>query len=156
MTQVTELIPSGRLTNDSSDVEGTKLDVEATFCYLAVTAPSPPDAVWHRESSGNYCLSSPSGTSHLRCVAKCTRPVSSRLCPMVAKRWDRTPWTCSGFAPTTAPWTKIAKCFESIVRVPVVIPFNFQRLVWSRCRWIPCGIQFVFGIFMWSRVPLCR
>ena len=51
---------------------------------VAVTAPSPPDAVWAGESSGNYCLSSLPGTSHLRCVEKCTRPVSAWLCSTVA------------------------------------------------------------------------
>ena len=47
------------------DVNGTMLDVEATFCYLgdmlcsgeAVTVPLLPDDVWPGESPGNSCLS---------------------------------------------------------------------------------------------------
>ena len=47
------------------DVDGTMLDVEATFCYLgdmlcsggAMTVPLLPNAVWPAESSGNSCLS---------------------------------------------------------------------------------------------------
>ena len=58
-----------------------------TCCALvvAVTVPLPPDAVWPGESSRSYCLSSPPGTSHLRCVARCTWPVSAPLCSTVAK-----------------------------------------------------------------------
>ena len=63
-------------------------------CYapvVAMTVPLPSDAVWSGESSGNYCLSSPPGTSFLRYLATCTRPVSTWLCSTVVKHWDQTP-----------------------------------------------------------------
>ena len=66
------------------DVEGTKLDVEDTFWYLGATLCSGAGcdsaiAAWPGESSGNYCLSSPPGTSFLRCVARYTWPVLSAM-----------------------------------------------------------------------------
>ena len=56
----------------------------------AVTMPLPPDAAWPGENWRNYCLSSPLGISLLRCMARYTRPVSARLCSMVAGRGIRT------------------------------------------------------------------
>ena len=56
----------------------------------SVAVPLPPDTVWSKESSGNYCLSSPPVTSPQRCVARCTRRVSARLCSTLAKRGDGT------------------------------------------------------------------
>ena len=44
-----------------------------------VTVQLLPDAVLPRESSGNYCLFWPPGTSLLRCVVKCTQSVSTWL-----------------------------------------------------------------------------
>ena len=44
-----------------------------------VTVPLLPDAVWLGESSGNYCLSSPPGTSLIRCVARCASPLRSAM-----------------------------------------------------------------------------
>ena len=66
-----------------------------TCCAVvgAVTAPLLPDAAWLRESSGNYCLSSPPGTSPLRCMARYIWPVSAPLCSMAAKCGVRTSWT---------------------------------------------------------------
>ena len=71
------------------DVESTKLDVEDTFCYLGdmlcsgggcESVPLPPDAAWPGESLGNYCQSSPPGTSVLWYVARYTWPVFAQLC----------------------------------------------------------------------------
>ena len=82
----------------TNDTDGCRrpLDVEATFCFWvtccalvgAMPVPMPPDAAWPGERSGNYCLSSSPGTSRLRCVARCGRPVSARLCSTVAKRTE--------------------------------------------------------------------
>ena len=55
----------------------------------ALTVPLPPGADWHGESSGNYCLYSPPITSLLRCMARCSRPMSTPLWSTVAKCWDR-------------------------------------------------------------------
>ena len=66
-----------------------------TYCALvgAVTVPLLPDAAWPGESSGNYCLSSPPGTSLLRYMARYTWPVSAWLCSIVVIRGVRTSWT---------------------------------------------------------------
>ena len=73
---------------------GTLSAIWVTCCALvgAVTVPLLPDAAWLVESSGNYILSSPPGTSLLRCVASYTQPLSARLCSMVVKRGVRTSW----------------------------------------------------------------
>ena len=68
---------------------------QVTCCALV-----GPDVVWPGESSGNY-LSSPPGTSHPRCVARCTWPVSALLCSTVVKCGDRMPLMFSGSATMT-------------------------------------------------------
>ena len=45
-------------------------------------------AAWPGKSSGNSWLSSPPGTYHLMCPARCMQPVFARLYHMVAKRGD--------------------------------------------------------------------
>ena len=82
------------------NVEVSKPDAKDTFCYLGDMLCSDGGcdfaiagkccvAGW---SSGNYSLSSPPAISLHRCVPKYTRPMSARLCSMVAKPGVRTSW----------------------------------------------------------------
>ena len=95
------------------DVEGTKLDVEDTLCYLGDMLSSgggcdsaiASRCVWPGESLQIYCLSSPPGTSLLGYVAKYTQTVSARLCSMVAKGGVRTSCTLNCSAAITTPWS---------------------------------------------------
>ena len=50
-------------------------------------------------------LSSPPGTCHLRCVARCTMPDSTQLCSTEAKSGDWTTLTCSGPTAMIVPWS---------------------------------------------------
>ena len=79
---------------------GTKLDVEATFCYLSdklCSGGGCDTAITARcfAALGKFrklLLSSPPGTPLLKCVGRCTRPVYAPLCSTVGKRGVRTPW----------------------------------------------------------------
>ena len=92
------------------DFDGTMRNAEATTWVTcrapvgAVTVPVAPAVSWHEESSGNSCLSSPPGTSPLRCVARCTRPEFFWLCSAVRKLGYRTPLISSGSTAMTMPW----------------------------------------------------
>ena len=51
----------------------------------AVTVSLLPDAAWPKGSSRNLCLSWPPDTPHQEQVARCAKPVFTRLCSKVAK-----------------------------------------------------------------------
>ena len=102
-------------TSNSVDVNGTMLDIEATFCYLKWVKCWAPMGPWQFAIAAKCCMA---WERFRKLTAMCICPASTQLCSRVVKHWEQTHPTRSGSATPTTSWSAGFGAPKIMIKLP--------------------------------------